>query len=83
MNASPKRANGPMPISKATNLWWCYINLLIFKLIGQSVFELESATRNISDAHTPKMQGLHFRKQPRLVVSCYRVKFQTDRTKHP
>ena len=44
---TPKRPNTPTPILKATKSRWCPINLLSFKLIRLSIFELESGNQNV------------------------------------
>ena len=38
----PKYFGQATLISKATKPWWCHITLLSFKLIRQSIFELET-----------------------------------------
>ena len=42
------------PNFKSSQTMCCPVNLLSFKLIRQSVFELESGNQNISDECTPK-----------------------------
>ena len=75
----PKQKNGPTPISKATKPCWCPINLSGFKLIKQSVFELESGNQNILDEGTPKTGKWtvsNFESNQALVVSNNPIRFQ-------
>ena len=81
MSASPKWANGPTPISKATKPWWYPVTLFQ----GDQTKRLRVSVRKpkyFGWAQNRQMNQPQFRKQPSPGGSYYLVKFKVDGTVH-